>query len=385
MSWSHATALAGLLVVLLGGCIGGPQAPSDASDDGGPVGPDGGNRTAAPLVWADPVTPWTHWENGTLEGPVTCDTICPDWLVFDITEHVPSGVPVVINATLHWNRTGDIVTTDMTVWISVPDGTIYARQSTPTFNSPVHDQVTVLRQDSDATVTIARNDGGFGTPDYEYSLRIEVRADASTVVPHVPVELPVAAGDVVRLERLDASRPLAGTLYAPGDQDFVFFRTDTDTHMASVPPEWPPGTPVLVLAADASPASLGSVNQTSGHLRPLPLETEFGQVHDASGTEPVEWTFNESAPPLGLAFYLRNNESVLATVNASYGIRSATDVVLSASINCRPCGSGPDGFVLVRSTALGDPRLVAGDYEAWYEPERPSPVEVGHAVIRYVR
>lgn len=293
----------------LAGCIGS-DSTSDveqtASDATGPAVSAGGLATFQGAPSYEVI-----WRNGTFTANENQFTGRADgsWNhTIDVTEKVPEGVVVRLNATLQFPRdASEQVFDNLEVELSAPEEVVLQSRNTDR-TIPQYLTAALLHEGQGPIELEVVNQWPTASPETSYTLRIEVQAAASTVPARVPtaVEVPEAAA-AIEVQPAEAHEHLSTIAWGP-DDGFLGWRA-TGEEEALHYPVGPAGS--YVVRSDA-PAHLRLVDaegqpvQPVSPLEPLRVVTKLGEGHTLeSGTGPETWTTDVPKAPVGVSFQVQ--------------------------------------------------------------------------------
>lgn len=137
--------------------------------------------------------------------------------------------------------------------------------------------------------------------------------------------------------------------------------------------------PAVELATNASGASASSLE-----LTPLPLATQQGSEQTVRGPQAVTRSFQPDRRPLAVGIYLTNEQPIAAGADEGTGqLTGPNGQLLQGEMGCGLCLTGSYYAELV--TPIGDEGVVAGSYQASYEPGVEAGFSVGHFLVSYER
>lgn len=401
-----ALAIAILVAAAFAGCVGsgstpsGDVVPENASDgDGGAPGAGGSQgATSSALAFDTPPANATRWNNGTFDAQeayvpfglaqyVATGEI-PGRAVIDITEHVPPGLPVRVQA----EATYDSEATGIMFFALDGDGF-----ETHAFDTEGEGSPDASTSEATATLdsTLVREDGGtvqvrlsYSTPDpspsVDYTFRVDVEADPAVATGNAPVAFPVDdPADPITLRPVVDGQTTGVTVWDADDETVALLQVSEPTEVP-LPDDAPAGE--YVLLAHDHPGVAVEV-PGGGTLRALSTETTYTQGTSApataeAATGSLSWSFNVSTVPVAVGIGIRTGSN-------------GDDVVFSRAAGTV---SSPDGgvfsfesfgtYVTDEETWTSDPggsALVPGTYQAEFSSDAAANVEVGQVVVEYVR
>lgn len=389
-----------LTTASLAGCIGGedPDANrSTATRERGTTSRPGmasvnGNLTSITFP-ADRATNRTVWANGTFSPQQNCYAGgCLTGSAFqqaELDEEIPSGIPTTIRVQLTYESGPAVLDEPLDLGVFAEEASFYSYESTEESGRDVV-ETTVLKEGSPIVVQVFYEWPTGSEPEAQYTLRIDVDAEAKVLPPGVPVEVPgqpgqrfTAAAAVPAGSAGQGSGSPGLLVYGPDDTLLDRWTSEGGSLDETLPAGAPSGDYVLVAPETGPPIRL-KTNASGAKLRPLALTFEGGDAHPVRGPQPVSWSFDTSTVPLAVGVYMTND--LPAGVSADEGsvtVEGPSGTLLDGPFGCGTCFTL--GYGTGTATLLGASGLAAGTYSATYEPTGEVGFAVGHFVIGYER
>jgi hypothetical protein len=366
---------------VLAGCLGGPAdkdplVVGEEEPEEAPPVPEPPPRALRTLRFplARPVDD-VHWVNGSFEPEETGlagGFLSGEFRKFvDLSSLLPAAVPTHVAVEVHMDITAiplvgptgraDPVAND-TVWYELEwespepgrfllDG-IAKRNATGTFGIALE----------------AYLPGTASAPGLDYSIRIRAQSDPETIPGGVPVALRLDANETVWLESpgegfaellvFGPTDTLVGRLYFEAREDW---RVPRGVHgeLVFMPVHGSPGIRVGRLIAEGG---------DPGSLRALGFQRETGEAHILEPQQRTTWSFEVEERPLRVSITVtgEGGQPWGCTGVLAVALAAPAETVLQNTVECPSPTNIPllhgDGWTWW--TAVGDPRLVPGTYEA---------------------
>lgn len=389
--------VAALLTSTAAGCIGG-DAGSDqveAAEAGGTV--TGLEATEPPTTLsfaAGGVVDETRWENGTFhvsehsfpKGVATgiLGEYDADRRVIDVTDMVPTGVPVILEAEIH----AELGRGDLDLWLTAPEGEVWARDYDTPYGGYSRIRSLIVHEAGGPLELNVRYDEIDDSQSFDYTLEITSRADPAVVPPGVPVALELPAGGTLGLGPVeefalsDEPDGLEAMLWGPDDTDLGRLSAADGSSTFTVADEAAGGEHVVMGVHD-SPAfriQVSSATETDASLRPLTQAFTMGPGVETDESPEVTWSFELETAPIQVGVFTNATE-----VSDGLEVRLAgpSETILESSIGGLWINAG-FGWL----SPMGADGLTAGTYEATVTYDHAvgaSPIEANHVVVGYRR
>lgn len=382
--------LAALLTLASAGCVSDDAVPAATVTTPGDVPPPTLDETGSALARFDQArtVATTLWANGTytlqehffpLNWAVSRAGVGPPpGLRFvDITEKIPRGVPIRITAEL------DAAVTDgsVQVWVEAPFEEVWAGEWELLDAGHAKAELRIVH-DSDGPVKVGLfYDEADRSPEFPYTLRIDVRSDPERLMDSVGGTLDVPIDNATLIVTPD--RGGVGPEILIWDPDHHYMgRFELRTGATEIPLK-DKGTHLLLLTQGSGDATLA----IKGVRQPPLLGSatqEFETFEATASTSSIEWSFVADREPIQVGFFASSG-----TVAMDFsGILSSPEGPLIE----REFAGGPwvrpvTGFGTWGWTEMGAPNLVAGNYDARITFEQaagPDPIQYGHFVVYLV-
>lgn len=367
-----------------------PQASGAGSDNGS--GTDPGPSTLSFQGLEAPVDA-TVWRNDTFPTTESClggGCVTSDHShAIELTEEVPTGVPVRIEATLTYesSRTvpGPFPTNFLAVDVAAPGATVYA---TDTSSGPGNETLRTLlvRSDQDEVRALV-NATLTEPPEADYTLQLDVTARPQVVPGHVPVAVPVRGSNASLTVEAPGTNEnsTSARVWDPQDDVVATAEVIEPGDRWTTGPLEETGTFVVALGLPGSGARLIVPNGSAEPLRPLEVQTELGEPRSPGPDGTVRWEFTQERVPLRLGLYEQRADRTTTTAGMEGHLSGPDGTVLE--VHTRPSlGIGsPQGVKSTWHTGPVDAKVVSGDYQAVVEYNASVGMEVGSLTVDYVR
>lgn len=392
--------VAALLVSTAAGCVGGNEDAGQvdlteavgAAGTGDDVGPAGGwtNLSFASGETVDE----TRWENGTFhvrehsfpKGVATgiVGEYDADRRVIDVTDMVPTGVPVIFQAEIH----AELGRGDVDLWLTAPEGEVWASDYDTPYGGYSRIRSVIVHETGGSLELNVRYDEIDDSESFDYTLEITSRADPSVVPPGVPVAVELPAGDTLELTPVegfalsDGPDGLEAMLWGPDDTYLGRLTEAEDRTTFTVAGEVAGGEHV-VMAVHDSPAfrvQISNGTGTDAPLRPLTQSFYLGPGVETDDSSEVTWTFELEAAPIQVGIFTNATE---VSDGLEARLVGPSETILESSIGGLWIGAG-FGWL----SPVGADGLAAGTYEATVAYDNAvgvSPIEANHVVVGYRR
>ncbi len=363
-----------LLAVMIAGCTE-PMEKLDA----GPRTDEGAERTGTapftPLTFDGPdAYYYEQWNNGSFAphesgwptgGPRAAATGQAYWdRTFDITEHVPLGVPVLIKAVGEadvgsgpWPRGGNI-------YLNVRGDLQDVIMTQLKIEGGGHREFSVLLQAVSGKPIVVAIGYWSMAPSVEvaYSIHTVITANRSLVPAAMHAALDFDSGETVRFEP-EAGR-LVATLWNPDDQ--VATQINSTEPFEYTVPDDTPGTYVLLNHQQGAPFRILTDSSQSRTLNLLPLEWVEGSPPRLVSTETV-WETSVKRPILRAGVMMRSTDSphYCDTFNVQITTSTGKPVVEGEYDEEDTCAGVPplSEFEWFQGSMIGDPNLLGNDFK----------------------
>lgn len=401
--------MVGALLVLpaLAGCIGGGAGPdagpavTDGIDDAS-GGPEDAGAADGPTVLAFDA----EAANATVEESGTFAVHEPffpaGWLTdsavrsFDITDMVPTGVPVHLNITLTHDTghpAGAFGANELDVWIEADQATVYWISSAYAPGQIAMSR-TVVRQGGSISVAVAAYAPVVESADgLDYTVRIDSAVRPAVVPTDVaPVEVALAPGQTVNA-RAPGGEFVGFGVYGPDDA--FLDRTGGDGEAAyTVPDDAPAGDYVLGIWSPAPAVTLTTDAPDPQPMRALIRPVEWSEPTPYGGTGEETWSFDLDAPPLLVGLFFQDTGTSPYGGPALAPGEVAMDLTLPGgdAVSLRSACAPQDcvfiaAFGTGASVGIGitSDLVEAGTYQGAISSDVALGLEYGHYVAHYVR
>ncbi|HUR24489.1 MAG TPA: hypothetical protein VM327_00550 [Candidatus Thermoplasmatota archaeon] len=351
-----ASILAIAVALSLSGCAGSTGHPSGAPETGS-LAPDVNHGLTVLRTAKGDAMMHDAWANGTVAFQDSCNTggcareRSVSFRVTDITEQLPAGMPVRIEASVEY-APHPLYGAVWELTIEAPGSSVYAYTHSLGQGEAVANAT--LLADGKVTVTLAIFQPGGGIPDTPYSLRIRISSDPVTLLPGVPVGLELRAGDNV-------SADVPFLLYAPdGHRIGRFFK------LHQVPADSPTGQYSLLLLPEGAPSPVSS--SRGGALKTLALRYEPGPLVTVPQEGVLDQTWDVRGAPVGMGIRIFTQPGISGqNVLATMGVNAKVSGPNGFGLEALACGglclaAGQIGWDLSWRSPLGDDRVTAGAY-----------------------
>lgn len=388
--------VAALLVSTAAGCIGGDGGSDQLALDEAVSATGSGDELDAAGGWAnlsfpagEPVDE-TRWENGTFhvsehsfpKGVATgiLGEYDADRRVIDVTDMVPTGVPVILQAEIH----AELGRGDVDLWLTAPEGEVWASDYDTPYGGYSRIRSVIVHEAGGSLELNVRYDEIDDSESFDYTLEITSRADPAVVPPGVPValELP-GSGDTLELTPVegfalsDAPDGLEAMLWGPDDTYLGRLADAEDRTTFTVTDEAAAGEHVVMGVHD-SPAfrvQVSSATGADGPLRPLIRSFTLGPGVETDDSPELTWTFELETAPIQVGIFTNATE---VSDGLEARLIGPSETILESSIGGLWIGAG-FGWL----SPVGADGLAAGTYEATVTYDHAvggSPIEANHVV-----
>lgn len=394
-------AVAVALVVVLGGCIGGSDAPGatpseDLNNGGDPTASTEPSDDVPRYTFPGEEAATVRRMNGSFAPheacfPASCFTSLvtgdtPHQQVLDLTDDVPPGTPTWVRADLSWEQTVPLAEVGSTVDIFLRTGDARVLSSDVSQDPTTQTgrlEALVLRQANGTVGIVVQYQFVDPDPEVTYTLQADVTADPALVPADIPVAFPHPGdGTGVRFTPADGEGTVRLMLWGPDDGfvghvemdgsggDEVALDAGSGDYVAFVI-EPDAGVHATHVGASEPPAD-------AARLRVLETEVREGPAHEMPTTDEVTWSFEPERVPLGVGMWVAGTDAFSVRVEVRGEIRSPNGTVFTW-----PSETLRGGEFQFVSLASGN--LAAGPYEAVYATSAQVNGEVGEIVVHYVR
>jgi hypothetical protein len=384
-----------VVAALLAGCAqtssdttlpGGPglqAAGADASEarmwaaHPGVALPAGVEPVQARFAYAGPLN-LTTVKTGTFAPQQVCPLGCfskQQYAPIDVSDALPVGMPLQVTAELEAaSFTGTLLFVD-----APPEDRLDEAGNEPSATGAR--AVFFLQRNGDGPVRLNVLHGDPGDdPDLSYALTLYVEVLTTRFDARTPIAVPVPAGATAIA--VEAATP-GGDVRAWDGKDAYLGNWSLASGFALLPVQQP-GEHVLQFSGATAALHVWVLAPTGAAaplLRSLAFARTPGEVHEATGATPVEWTFDTGGVPLGAGVTLAAPEdtALMALAGAKLDLRAPGGLLLTR-IESDTCLCA----VAFSSGAWGSD-VPAGTYTVGYASTGSAHAMLGHFVDRYVR
>lgn len=366
---------------------GDPAAPSSVTDDDEAPGEVGQQA----LTYAAEPVDTTLWENGSFaatDGCLGAGCVTGDaYHQVELASELPDEAPVVVRAELTYEATSAVFGDPVSLSLIPYDATVYGYESSGGDGEQTIE--TTLLKGSDAVVVQVFNGGPVeGETEIQYTLRIDIRTPVDVVPSGASVAIPLEPGETLVAEAAagaenETEGPLRVLAYGPKDRFLDTYEADGDRTAIDIPSAGSTGEHVLVVP-QSSPAVRLVPNASAADLRALAHTVTTGEWHPVEGQDEVAWSFDVAERPLAVGIGHRYEEPMAATSDQGQAtITGPEGPLLESEVGCGFClGSS---FQYYDATAIGEPGVAAGSYDASYQPTGEARTSVTELVVTYER
>lgn len=394
-----------LLTAGLAGCLGSDDAPAadgeaqaasqtaedaEASPAPGDDAETSGERSAIAFAQDEPVRE-TIWANGTFAANENCYASgCLTGQavrLVEVDDPLPEKAPARVRAELTYDTGPSIFidTIDLFAWSE--DGTFYTFDRTEEEGRETV-RSTLVKASEPLILEVFYQWPTGAEPEVEYTLRVDIEAEATSLPPGVPVAVDAEPGDELVAERAadasdgDASGP--GLLaYGPDDSFLDRYASDGDRLEVTLPETTSSGEHVFVVPEDRAPVRL-LANGSEREMRPLALTLEQTEPVAVDGAQPVSWSFDVSKRPLAAGVAYEVGRPIAATTDVGQAtLTGPQGEVVSGALGCGFCIL--TGSFRTITTPIGAQGVMAGSYDAVYEPTAEAGTQVSGLLVTYER
>ncbi|MDX1611851.1 MAG: hypothetical protein R3185_05740, partial [Candidatus Thermoplasmatota archaeon] len=383
-----------VLLAALTGCIGGDQVETQGSDasptanlssEGATL--PGTEAMPAGFLESEPLDA-VRWENGSFhvtehsypKGMITgiAGEYDPDRRSFDISDMVPTGVPVTLTAEVN----ADLGEGDVDLWIQADPGAIWSADYDTPYGGYSRIEVTLVYTGQAPVEVVVRYDEIDDSESFDYTLSIRATHDPMVLPPGLPVELALPGpASTVQVEAPDADGEAAAMLFDPDDQ--LVERVDLSGGQATfeLAEDAQAGDYVLFITESSGLSTvtvLGAEQPVS--LTPTKQAIAYGEPVSGSGGQ-ASWTFEVPRAPLQAGIFW-SHEGIAGDATGSLVTPAGEALHLATAGHLTITGSY--GML----SDMGEAKLVAGTYEAsaGFSPYAgPSEPTAMHVLVFYER